>query len=107
MLRLSQKIRLWERDKYKCRYCGWDFAVSFETWWHSAICVDHVIPKKRGGTNDDDNLVTACFNCNAAKGEKPFASFEEAYEFLRKYREVSAPTWYNEHVHARRSQWGA
>jgi hypothetical protein len=43
--------------------------------------------------------------CNAAKGRKPFGSFEDAYEFLRNYRANIAPKWFNDHVESRRSQW--
>ncbi len=29
--------------------------------------VDHVIAKSQGGTDDPENLLTACFECNRAK----------------------------------------
>lgn len=32
-----------------------------------AKTVDHVVPKLRGGTNHQRNLVTACFDCNSLK----------------------------------------
>jgi 5-methylcytosine-specific restriction endonuclease McrA len=46
-----------------CYYCGQDDPrVMFTT--------DHKIAKCLGGTNDADNLVCACWNCNARKGKK-------------------------------------
>jgi 5-methylcytosine-specific restriction protein A len=48
-----------ERDGYLCRYCG-----------GPATTVDHLIPKARGGTDDDGNLVAACRPCNSAKGSR-------------------------------------
>ena len=30
--------------------------------------IDHVIPQKHGGTDDDDNLCLACLECNSYKG---------------------------------------
>lgn len=62
-----------ERDSRTCRYCG----VTPEPYWQSmgwdkerfrsGVVVDHVIPKARGGTDDIENLVTACEPCNLEK----------------------------------------
>lgn len=40
-----------------CVYCG--------TW--VANSVDHVVPRSRGGTDEPDNLVSACYACNFDK----------------------------------------
>jgi len=32
--------------------------------------IDHKIPLSKGGTSEDDNLVTCCLRCNSKKGEK-------------------------------------
>lgn len=32
--------------------------------------IDHIIPRKRGGTNDESNLRLLCFSCNCKKGAK-------------------------------------
>lgn len=45
-----------ERDFGMCRYCG-----------RGAAVLDHVIPVARGGMTAMDNLVAACWTCNAAK----------------------------------------
>jgi 5-methylcytosine-specific restriction endonuclease McrA len=52
--------RVFERDGFKCGYCG---AAA------DLVC-DHVTPLVAGGTNDLDNLITACRSCNASKGGK-------------------------------------
>lgn len=45
-------------------------------------CVDHVVPRVRGGDNSYRNLVSSCGDCNSQKGE------EEAGDFLRRlYRQ--------------------
>lgn len=31
---------------------------------------DHIIPRKHGGRDDDDNLAWACFHCNRYKGSE-------------------------------------
>ena len=52
---------IFERDNYTCAYCG-DRGGRLEC--------DHVVPLARGGSNDPENLVTACFPCNRDKGTK-------------------------------------
>ncbi len=32
--------------------------------------VDHIIPKARGGVDDDENLQLLCSSCNRIKGKK-------------------------------------
>jgi len=39
----------------------------FRWGWAS---VDHVVPVVSGGTNDDSNLVAACWKCNLRKGDR-------------------------------------
>lgn len=34
------------------------------------ISIDHVIPLSKGGSNEMDNLVTACCYCNKKKHDK-------------------------------------
>jgi hypothetical protein len=55
------RLRIFERDGYTCRYCG-----AAEGPFHR----DHVLPRSRGGTDHDDNLMTACAFCNGSKGDK-------------------------------------
>lgn len=54
------RIRVLERDGYRCVYCG-------ATAQTATLEIDHVIPLARGGTNDSTNLVTACRDCNNGK----------------------------------------
>jgi hypothetical protein len=55
---------IYRRDGFACRYCGRrrGHAVKLE--------LDHFFPVARGGTDDPGNLVTACFDCNRAKGAR-------------------------------------
>lgn len=34
------------------------------------LCIDHIHPRSRGGTNDRDNLQVLCAPCNSSKGSK-------------------------------------
>jgi len=40
-----------------CYYCGRS----------EQLCVDHLIPRIKGGSNDADNLIWSCRSCNASK----------------------------------------
>lgn len=46
----------------RCVYCGHLFFT------RDNISVDHYIPLSNGGTNDSDNLLPACRDCNSRKG---------------------------------------
>jgi len=58
----SIRERILRRDGYICQYCG-----------QEANTVDHVIPRKLGGLDTDDNLLSACSKCNYSKGGRFFA----------------------------------
>lgn len=60
---VEKKIRIFERDERTCRYCGHHPSAR----GRNRLELDHVIPWSRGGTNDEDNLVTACHDCNMTK----------------------------------------
>lgn len=58
------RFRIMKRDSFMCRYCG-DRGDGVE------LVIDHITPVARGGTNDPDNLVTACWDCNSGKTDEP------------------------------------
>ena len=51
-----------QRDHFQCRYCGRSANDGY------VLHVDHIHPKSKGGTNNVDNLVTSCMECNLSKG---------------------------------------
>lgn len=51
------------RDGFRCQYCG---AASTDE--DVRLEVDHILPLSRGGSDDIDNLITACHVCNRGKG---------------------------------------
>lgn len=64
----AQEVRftrenLFERDNYRCQYCG----NSFEA---EDLNMDHVIPRDRGGRTSWENIVTSCIKCNSRKANK-------------------------------------
>lgn len=68
--RVSNALRfeVFQRDKHTCQYCGRQ-APEVE------LQVDHLIPVARGGTDDFDNLITSCRECNSGKSAKLIEQF--------------------------------
>jgi hypothetical protein len=63
----AQRQRIFARDEFKCKKCGSTERLS----------IDHIIPRSKGGTNEDSNLQTLCVYCNSSKGnDLPFTSHE-------------------------------
>jgi 5-methylcytosine-specific restriction protein A len=54
------KARIKERDENKCSNCG---NVASEMW-NNRLVIHHIKPRKKGGTDTDDNLITLCFMCH-------------------------------------------
>lgn len=63
-----KRNRIFQRDSYRCTYCG-------EQFLFDELTVDHVQPRVRGGDHSDGNLVTACRACNTLKGHQRIAAF--------------------------------
>lgn len=62
-VRKSVRFAVLKRDGFRCVYCGADAS-------EQKLHVDHVKPKSLGGSDDIDNLVTACQPCNLGKSNK-------------------------------------
>jgi len=60
---IGKKIRfeVFKRDSFTCQYCG-------RSAPDVTLQVDHIKPRKEGGSDDILNLVTSCWECNIGKG---------------------------------------
>jgi 5-methylcytosine-specific restriction endonuclease McrA len=63
-----KRHQIYERDGYRCVYCGEQFAPE-------ELTLDHVEPRVRGGDRSEGNLVTACMRCNTLKGHQRLSRF--------------------------------
>lgn len=63
---ITKKIRfeIFKRDGFKCAYCGKAPPTVI-------LEVDHIEPKSKGGKDDINNYLTACFDCNRGKRDIP------------------------------------
>lgn len=96
---LKIQSAIFARDGWRCRFCGTKVIckaaravitssfpteanwVNKEVECHSALyamasSLDHVVPHGRGGMNEEQNFVTACYCCQFGRGEWTLAESE-------------------------------
>lgn len=56
----TKRFEIFKRDYFTCQYCG-------QRPPNVVLEVDHIEPRSKGGSNDDINLITSCFDCNRGK----------------------------------------
>jgi len=59
-LKLSRRS-VFARDNYTCQYCGTQ---------SRDLTIDHIVPRRHGGSMAWENLVACCRRCNTKKGDK-------------------------------------
>jgi hypothetical protein len=62
-----RRFEIFKRDRFTCAYCG-------ATPPGALLHVDHINPVALGGTNEPENLITACERCNAGKSSVPLTA---------------------------------
>jgi 5-methylcytosine-specific restriction endonuclease McrA len=55
------RFRVLQRDGFRCQYCGRGAREG------ATLHLDHVVPYSAGGETTEDNLLTACEQCNLGK----------------------------------------
>ncbi len=111
---ISVMARVYERDRYQCRYCGdktiltpvmrllarlfpdefpmhpnWKATATHPAFVSRSTTLDHVTPLAGGGDPMvETNLVTACWGCNRRKGDLTLR------ELGWNLRDPADPTWH-------------
>ena len=86
---LSKSVRfaVFARDGFTCRYCG-------RGPEDVQLVVDHITPVCQDGSNNPENLITSCHDCNAGKGGKTIAQAapteSDRLRILQEYQEQNA-----------------
>ena len=62
------KPHVWNKTHGYCYYCGTKITLD-------SMNIDHLIPEKKGGAHNLDNLFPACQTCNSSKGTKTLEEF--------------------------------
>ena len=71
-----KRDRIFERDQFRCVYCGEQFPAE-------ELTLDHVEARVRRGDRSDGNLVSACRACNVRKGHRRLSDFLRESEVAR------------------------
>lgn len=58
--------RVAQRAGHRCEYCH-----APEVMFNVAFEVEHITPRSRGGSNQDNNYALACRSCNLHKSDSP------------------------------------
>jgi hypothetical protein len=64
----ENRLRVFERDGYKCYKCGKQLTRFDAT-------LDHLVPVSKGGDNSYDNLSTCCLQCNSKRRNRDLADY--------------------------------
>lgn len=71
---LSKRTRIYQRDKYKCQYCGTKVGKPHPVYRRKMtlddLTLDHIVPRAQNGKTTPNNLVTACQDCNSKKKDR-------------------------------------
>ena len=82
------------RDGHQCQYCGTT---------RGAMTIDHVIPKRRNGSDTWDNMVCACIKCNNKKGDR--TPEQAGMKLIRKPYRPSHITFIQRHIGSSDQRW--
>lgn len=63
-----RRIALYKRDKYKCHICGDKTDAKAHYLDATYPTLDHLVPRSKGGSDEDYNLSTCCRGCNSLRG---------------------------------------
>lgn len=73
MLSPKKRFEILKRDNFKCQYC-------WRTGKDVTLEVDHITPKSKWGTDDIENLITCCRECNSWKWNEELNSWNSLYK---------------------------
>lgn len=66
------RLAIYIRDNFQCLYCGMDLRNIDRAY---KIQLDHLLPRVAGGTDNADNLITACCWCNGTRQDKSWMDY--------------------------------
>lgn len=67
-LRVELRKRVSSEQNHRCCYCGVR-TTEVQGVRHSAT-LEHILPRRHGGTDAYANVVMACHDCNNARGDR-------------------------------------
>lgn len=70
-IRPEKRQRIYRRDNHGCVYCGRNIYDTPDM----VLTLDHMVARELGGSNEAENLVTACLSCNSSKQDLTVRQF--------------------------------
>lgn len=80
-----RREKLWKKAGGKCYWCKCDTRMLADNSWDKAT-IDHVVPRYKGGSDDDSNCVLSCNRCNNRRNYEDIKGLAEG-ELLGKFKE--------------------
>jgi len=68
-----KRFEVFKRDGFRCAYCG-------KTPPEVILEADHIIPVSKGGSDDMENLITSCQECNRGKSNVELTKIPHSLE---------------------------
>lgn len=89
MVSTRRRFEIFKRDGFTCQYCG-------QKPPSTTLECDHIQPSSKGGGDEEENLITSCFECNRGKSDKELDSSipsrsdaaQRTAEAAKQYREL-------------------
>lgn len=75
MISQRKRLKIYNRDNWRCHYCRVKVLLDVEHEHPQRATLDHMHPASKGGTDEVNNLVTACHRCNYEKKDIPYESY--------------------------------
>jgi len=69
-MKKKTRFEVFQRDGFTCQYCG-------RKPPEVVLEVDHIMPRSKNGSDDMENLITSCFDCNRGKRDKNLTDIPE------------------------------
>lgn len=88
------KTRIRKRSNNRCGYC-----LTHQQYLSLTLEIEHIVPKAKGGSDDESNLWLACRSCNLYKADQTDGFDLETQEMAPLFN-PALQNW-NEHFH-----WG-
>ena len=87
----KKRARILVRNGYTCQVCGAGGGEPhpFDPGRRVRLQIDHVVPKKEGGTDDDNNLRVLCSVCNEGRSNLEVPPSHQAINLMGLMRRAS------------------